>query len=112
MAVNTERRQAVPKETIWKIFSNSLTGKVLPYFLFLGLLGLIYIANTHYAERKIRKINTLKMEVEDLRIDYTTLKAESMFMLKRSELVRKASELGLQESEKPFIGISTIKKEE
>jgi hypothetical protein len=70
----------------------------LPKILFFMLLGILYISNTHYGEKTIRKINAIQAEVEDMRADYTTLKAELMFASKQSEVARKVRDLGLKES--------------
>ena len=70
----------------------------LPKIFFVLALGLIYIGNTHYAEETVRKINMIQIEVEDLRADYTTLKADLMFSSKQSEVARKVKEFGLKES--------------
>jgi len=40
-------------------------------------------------------------EVEDLRADFTTLKAELMFASKQSEVAKKVKEQGLEESMSP-----------
>ncbi len=73
--------------------------RFLPQILFLAFLCLLYIGNRHYAEKKIRSINRLEIEVEDLRADYTTLKAEFMYESKRSEVAKRVAKLGLKESE-------------
>lgn len=73
----------------------------LPKALFLMMLSLLYIGNTHYAERAIRKINRLQAEVEDLRADYTTLKADLMYAGKQSEVARRVKDMGLRESSSP-----------
>ena len=70
----------------------------LPKIFFVLVLGLIYIGNTHYAEQTVRKINLIQVEVEDLRADYTTLKADLMFSSKQSEVARKVKPFGLKES--------------
>ena len=70
----------------------------LPKIFFVLVLALIYIGNTHYAEQTVRKINLIQVEVEDLRADYTTLKAELMFSSKQSEVARKVKPFGLKES--------------
>ncbi|NJM26425.1 MAG: hypothetical protein HC859_14040 [Bacteroidia bacterium] len=75
--------------------------KHLPKILFVVALGLLYISNTHYAEKTVRDINTIQAEVEDLRADYTTLKADLMFASKQSEVARKVKSLGLKESLTP-----------
>lgn len=73
----------------------------IPKIFFVLALGLIYIGNTHHAEKTVRKINNIQAEVEDLRADYTTLKAELMFSSKQSEVAKKVQPFGLKESLKP-----------
>lgn len=73
----------------------------LPKVLFVLVLGLIYIGNTHYAEQTVRRIEAVQVEVEDLRADYTTLKADLMFSSKQSEVARKVRPFGLKESLTP-----------
>lgn len=70
----------------------------LPKIFFVLVLALVYIGNTHYAEQTVRKINLIQVEVEDLRADYTTLKADLMFGSKQSEVARKVKPFGLKES--------------
>lgn len=72
--------------------------RFLPQILFLSFLSLIYIGNRHYSEKKIRAINKLESQVEDLRADYTTLKADFMHDSKQSEVAKRAAVLGLGES--------------
>ncbi len=73
----------------------------LPKVLFVVVLGVIYVWNTHYAERSIRKIDKLETEVEDLRADVTTMEAEVMYGSKQSEVAKKVKALGLVESKEP-----------
>lgn len=82
-------------------FEEGFPVKYLPKILFVMVLGLIYISNTHYAEKTVRRINAMQAEVEDLRADYTTLKADLMFASKQSEVARKVNLFGLKESLKP-----------
>ena len=65
------------------------------------LLAILYISNTHYAEKTVRRINAIQAEVEDLRADYTTRKADLMFASKQSEVAKKVKDLGLRESLTP-----------
>lgn len=82
-------------------FEEGFPVKYLPKILFVMVLGLIYISNTHYAEKTVRKINAIQAEVEDLRADYTTLKADLMFASKQSEVAKKVKDLDLKESLRP-----------
>ncbi len=82
-------------------FEEGFPVKYLPKILFVMVLGLIYISNTHYGEKTVRKINNIQAEVEDLRADYTTLKADLMFASKQSEVAKKVKDLELTESLRP-----------
>ena len=89
------------KLKFYKIFEDGLPVQYLPRILFVATLLLFYIGNAHFAERTTRQIDKLKTEVDDLRADYTTLKAELMFASKQSEVARKVQALGLEESSMP-----------
>ncbi len=68
------------------------------YFLFFLI---IYISNQHSVEKKIRNINKLEKEVEELRTDYITLKNNFMFSRKETEVLKKAKDMGLENSNIP-----------
>lgn len=82
-------------------FEDGFPVKHLPKILFAMFLSLIYISNTHYAEKTTRAINRAQNDVEDLRADFTTLKADVMFSSKQSEVARRVKVIGLKESVKP-----------
>ncbi|MFY0605814.1 MAG: hypothetical protein JXR10_03805 [Cyclobacteriaceae bacterium] len=72
--------------------------RFLPQILFGCFLCVIYIGSRHHAEKKIRSIGRLEIQVEDLRADFTTLKADFKYESKQSEVAKKAEALGLSES--------------
>ncbi|HAA12512.1 MAG TPA: hypothetical protein DCE41_12775 [Cytophagales bacterium] len=81
-----------------KIFEEGLPVRYLPKVLFLLVIGVFYIGNNHYGENTLRKIDRIEEEVEDLRADYTTLKADLMFKTKQSEVAKRVANMGLEES--------------
>jgi hypothetical protein len=83
----------------------------VPKILFVLALGVLYISNTHHAERTVRKINIIQAEVEDLRADYITLKSDLMFASKQSEVAKKVKAYGLKESLTPPHKIVVKKRE-
>mgnify|MGYP000751870564 CR=1 FL=1 len=85
--------------------------KYLPKVAFAVLLGVIYVWNSHYAEKATRKIDKLEIEVEDLRADVTTLEADYMFSSKQSEVAKKVRAIGLEESKEPPYKIATDESE-
>jgi hypothetical protein len=82
-------------------FEEGFPVQYVPKILFVMVLGLLYIGNTHHAEKTVRQINNIQAEVEDLRADYTTLKSDLMFSSKQSEVARKVNAYGLKESLRP-----------
>jgi hypothetical protein len=82
-------------------FEEGLPVQYLPKLLFIMLLTLVYIGNTHYGNRMNRNIQRLKLETEDLRADYTTLSSDYMEASKQSEVARKVAAIGLVESSSP-----------
>ena len=84
-----------------RLFEEGLPVKYLPKLLFVMLLTLLYIGNTHYGNRMNRNIQRLKLETEDLRADYTTLSSDYMEASKQSEVARKVAAIGLIESSSP-----------
>jgi hypothetical protein len=87
-----------------RILGNLETGfpvKYLPKVAFAVALGVVYVWNSHYAEKANRNIERLGNQVEDLRADVTSLEAEYMFSSKQSEVAKNVEKLGLEESKQP-----------
>lgn len=91
-------------------FEKGLPVRYLPYILYLTAIGIFYIGNSYYADKTIRKIDKIGPEVENLRADYTSLKAEYMYASKQSEVASRVKELGLHESSIPPYKIVVKKK--
>lgn len=96
-----EKQEEKQSESVFSLFEKDRAAGLLPYFIYVAILGVIYIANSHFGERTSRKINKLKSEVEELRIDYTTLKAEYTTFGKRTEISRRVKAIGLIDSDVP-----------
>ena len=91
---------------ISKLFNDGLVSKeaatdALPYLCFLALLGMIYIANSHFAVNNVRRIDKLNKEVKELRWEYKSLKADRMFKSKLTEVAKKVDTLGIKELIEP-----------
>lgn len=76
--------------------SAELVFKNLPFVLFLGFIAMIYIANAHYSEKKVRQIQNLQGELKQQRWQYMSLKSELMYQSKRSEVIKSVKPLGLK----------------
>ena len=83
-------------------FSSDTILRNIPFILFLGFLAVIYIANTHLAERNIRQIQESRRELKEMRWYFMTLQAENMYKSRRSEMAKNVKDFGLQPlSDKP-----------
>ena len=92
------------KSTGWQHLRDVLNGNILaregsirqiPFLIFLGCIGLLYIANNYYAEDKIRQINKINAELKELRSDYITSKSRLMFISRQSELAAISEDMGV-----------------
>ena len=86
---------------ISSLFNDGIPAKYIPHVIFLTVIGIFYIGNTHMAEKTIRDIEKLETEVEEFRADYTSLKADYMFSGKQTEVAKKESAIGIKESKTP-----------
>jgi hypothetical protein len=75
-------------------------------------MGIFYIGNIHYADKTVRNLDKLKLEVDDLRAEYITLRASYEYDGKQSEVARKVAPMGLYESSVPPYKVIVKKKEE
>ena len=91
---NIERKYS-PFRAIGDVFSYGWILKNIPFFLFLAVLAVLYIANGHMSDNRIRKINDTARRLKDLQYEYKTLKSEMMFKSRESEMVKAAQPMGL-----------------
>jgi hypothetical protein len=100
------REKEIPDNFLTQLFTRGIitaetATRVLPFILFLAFLGMIYIANRHFAERNIRDIDKITKEVKDLSYDYKTTKAELAYKSTLTEVAKRADTLGIRESVQP-----------
>jgi hypothetical protein len=103
--------QPVKKQTWFSRFSHDILGgdylsrknvfTNLPFLLVIAVLGLIFIANTYYAEKTLKEIERTKSELKELRFQYITTKATLMYYTKQTEIARRALVYKLKESTVP-----------
>jgi len=112
---NDEPRFSSGRSLLSLLLATDLVAKdkalaLIPYFLFLALLGTVYIGNRHLAEKKNREVSGLKKEIKELKWNYTSTKAELMLQSKQSAVAIRASSLNLWESVRPPAKIVIIEK--
>lgn len=69
--------------------------KNIPFFLFLAILAVLYIANGHMADKTIRQISDTEKAIRQLEFEYKTAKSEVMASSKEEQIVKAAMPLGL-----------------
>ncbi len=75
----------------------------LPFILFLTVLAVLYIGNRYHAEKMVRNISEIEIEVKNLRAEQITIASELMNISKPSEVSAIVNEknLGLKPSFEP-----------
>ena len=79
------------------IMSDWIFGNI-PFVFFLFFLGLIYIANSNFADKQVRQIQVLEKDIKDLKWRYNGAKAEVMLSTKQSEIEKRVEPFGLRAS--------------
>ncbi|MEO6818293.1 MAG: FtsL-like putative cell division protein [Ginsengibacter sp.] len=67
----------------------------IPFYFFLAALAIVYIANGHYADKMVRKINKIEKNLKEMEYEYKTVKRDVTFRSKESELSKAVEPLGL-----------------
>lgn len=90
--------QSNNKNPLKGIFNYQWIVKNIPFFLFLSVLAVLYIANGHRADKTIRRINSTTTELKELQYTYKTLKSEVMFQSQELQIIKASEPLGLKMS--------------
>lgn len=77
------------------------TAKHLPFLLFLAFVAIIYIGNSYYAEKNIRKIERLQKQLKEMRYEYVTNKSQVMHSSRQSQVANSLKKKGIKESTVP-----------
>lgn len=87
-----------PKFDFKKWFNYQWIVKNVPFFLFLSLLAILYIANGHYADNTIRNINKTTKLLKEQEYEYKTLNGKLMYQNRLSEVAKATEQIGLKEN--------------
>lgn len=82
------------------------------FILFLILLAIIMIANTHRFEQKVFKIADLTNEVKELRSEFVDRRSELMQLKMESTISKKMEARGIMPSQVPPVKIKVKKPKE
>jgi hypothetical protein len=75
--------------------------ELFPFLMYITVIAIFLIANTYYAEKKVREIEKLRHQVTELRTMYITNKSELMYLSNQSDVARRLAYQGFVESTVP-----------
>ncbi len=110
-----EEKQNIKKENKAKLLRkkgrrgllyNKWIVKNIPFYLFAAVLAILYIANGHYADKTIRKINLTAVHLKEMEYEFKTVKRDVIFRSKESELAKAVEPLGLKELVAPPVRLT------
>jgi len=94
------KKKTIKDYTALGSLSAELVLKNLPFVLFLSFLAMIYIANAHYSEKKVRQIQKAQSELKQMRWKYMSLVSDFTYQTKRSEVIKSVEGLNLKPNKK------------
>ncbi len=68
----------------------------IPFYFFISAIAIVYIANGHYADKTMRKINETEKHLKEMEYEFKTAKQDVIFRSKESELAKALEPLGLK----------------
>jgi hypothetical protein len=101
--MNRKAKDKSGKKKSGRIFDLQFIYKHLTFLCFLILLGIFYIANAHRAEKKVRKINDLKSDINKQRWQYWESMSKVMYEGIQSQTEERVKDLGLKPGEQSVI---------
>jgi len=119
--VKGRKAKPVPELKLGKTFQSILDGsiltreqmlKMLPFIFYLVFLAIIFIANTYYAERLVRRIDAGNKDLKELQIEYIDSRSKLMNSSRQSRLEEQLIGQGLKESTVPPYKISPEEDED
>jgi len=79
-----------------RVLSAKHVDNYLKFMLFLALIGMFYIWNSHYAERQMRELDELKKDVKSLKSKYIIKEAQLSAGTRYSEVSGMADSLDMK----------------
>ena len=71
-------------------------GRYVRYVIFLVVVGLAYIWNSHVAEKQVKQENKLRKEIADAKAEYKTMHARLSAGTRKPVIAAKVDSLGLE----------------
>ena len=90
MARKLFKKLNVSHQTTEWVFAN------FRFVLFLGFLAIVYIANAHFSEKNVRRIQELQGEIKELKWEYISIKSETMYKSLQSQIEKNTNPRGVK----------------
>lgn len=84
---------------VGNFFDAQLLYRNLTFLVFLTLIGIFYISNSHRAEKKVRKIQRLQGEIKQSEWKYWESKSDVQWEGVQSQTEKRVEDLGLKAGE-------------
>lgn len=111
--IEEKNPKATSKRKHWLWMYNRWIVKNIPFYFFIAAIAIVYIANGHYADKTMRKINETEKNLKEMEYEFKTVKQEVIFRSKESELAKAVAPLGLKPLTAPPLRIiDTLKEDE
>ncbi len=91
-----QKSPPIKKKSHHNLMYNRWIVKNIPFYFFISAIAIIYIANGHYADKTMRKINQTEKNLKEMEYKFKTIKQQVIFRSKESELARVVEPLGLK----------------
>lgn len=91
-----KRRKSIKEYFFWNKDHTGWLMDNLFFFLFIGFLGIVYIANAHYAEKQVRKIRVVEKDVRRMNRVHMALLAKIMDETKHAAVENDVKNKGLK----------------
>jgi predicted membrane protein len=110
--INEEKKAKAPhKKHQRNLMYNKWLVKNIPFYFFISAIAIVYIANGHYADKTMRKINETEKNLKEMEYEFKTVKQQVIFRSKESELAKAVEPLGLKPLVVPPLRIVDTLKE-
>lgn len=95
----------------WRAVASRITYKGIvsnvPFVVFLALLGVLYIANSHRAVEMQRQLNRQAESIRNLRMEETDLQTQLMKTGTEAQIIQRGAALGLKPLTLPAYSLGT-----
>jgi len=86
---------------VFGVFDRNQIVHAMPFILFITGLIMFYIGNSYYAESTIRKIDKIKVELNEKRAEFISTESDVMFRSKPSEVAKAVEYMQIKEPLEP-----------